>query len=338
MKIRTLFLTGCLAAFSLFPALTAAPTGAPAPLDPALFTSRFFPGIDKLSQAELWLDGLAKHYPNRVLTSPRELTISAARQPFVTTLDLGVAYIRVYNLESALPAIRSHRSKAGLLLDLRSVHANLKSSLQLGRLLADGKPVNLTLVGQFGKRRTGTVAIKPDGQRPEALAVVVLTNHDTAGPLEAILAGLQHEKAVIGVGLPTDGLTGSFEPVPGDHGYYVIVGEIHPAGGRSLIGSGFRPDIRVDTSARADARAYAAMTDAASLKELINPPVTKQRFDEDSLIQDFRQENGSESDGETASTANPPAARKPAKAEDLILEKGQSIMEALLALHKIHTP
>ena len=102
-----------------------------------------------------------------------------------------------------------------------------------------------------------------------------------------------------------------------------------------LAGSDFSPDIALKTTPEAERLAYDALTDAAALARLINPPITKPRNDEARLVADYLAGRTSEptaTDPAPAATAPTPT---PPPATDPVLQRAVHLHRSLLALKRL---
>ncbi len=186
------------------------------------------PEFSQHSELELKWRGLASLYPGMVLTeTPPAFTPHTPREPLVAELPDGVTYLRVYDLPLAMPALEEHAGKTRLVLDLR--------------------------YQQSQEPEAFTALI--ENTRPKH-PLIVLVNHRTAGKLEVALENLQSEGKILAVGVPTAGETGSYRPVPGLDGFYVIDTQHLSHTGKSLLGTGFTPRIVVDTAPEEDYLGY----------------------------------------------------------------------------------
>ncbi len=242
--------------------------------NPAIFHPEFFPEAGTLTYEDLFLAGLASRFPNRVHREPPEIEPGASREPHVADLFDGLVYVRVRNLETALPVLEERLAQSALVIDLRNVHAEREAVLELGALLALNERANLALIefsgSETGELRTMRLPLESSRARRPLQPVFVLTNGRTAGPIEALLAELQAGGQIISVGMATAGKTGSFHRVLDDPALYVLSGELRPASGGSLLESGFVPAVRLDVPDGDDRRAYRALEEGKPLEKLIS--------------------------------------------------------------------
>jgi hypothetical protein len=180
------------------------------------------------SQRELVWRGLASLYPEKVLTAPPvEFTGHSPALPLLTQLPRGVSYLRVYDPGLAVSVLKAVPPPKNLIIDLRYCATPAPEEF-------------IWLVGQLGQDSP----------------LIVLVNGRTAGQLEVQLADLQAAKKILTVGTPTAGQTGTYVPVPGLDGFYVLEEEALTADGNSLLGKGLTPSVSVETTPQADYLAY----------------------------------------------------------------------------------
>ncbi len=187
--------------------------------------------IDELaghSEQELIWRGLASLYPAKVLTAPPPtFTGHSPAPPLEADLPRGVTYLRIYDPAQAVNELEAVENPQKLILDLRFCATPAPLSL-------------LTLMEELG-------ADQP---------LIVLVNARTAGQLEVQLANLQADKKILTVGTPTAGQTGTYMPIPGLDGFYVLTSELLTADGQSLLGQGLTPSVTVETDPQTDYLAY----------------------------------------------------------------------------------
>lgn len=299
-----------------------------------LFPSELFPSIETHSSAEVLLAGMQALYPKRVLRGEAGEENGEPAPARVLPLATGGLYIRVYRLESALAEIERNLPAHTLFVDLRYADSDLQSALRLGSLLAAKEEVLLEAVGRYPSTN-GSTALRavPSGLRNSERPVFILTNGQTSGPVEAVLHELKDSGAVISVGRPTAGGTGSYRPIGSVPDYRVLEGEIRPAGGPSLIESGFQPAILIPGNPPRDREVYALLDEGADLDSLVSPAVAKSRYDEASLVRDFDQGLPRQLSGRSG---GPDEGSEPAEpAVDLDLQRAVQIFQALQALGRI---
>ncbi len=324
----------------LLPAAAGGGTVAPAvdPRDEALFPEKFFPGVSDLSMDEIVVAGMKSLYPRRLLDALPE---SAARPVdtdethVVRKLDEQTVYLRVLDLEGALPAVREQLRHPVLLLDLRFVRAGLEETLSLGALLTRQSRFALRLSGNYPHSvdtdAEGRVSVSGEGARASGQTVFTLSSHATKGPVEAMLAQLKEDGDVISIGPASAGHTASYRELEGVSQVWVMDGEILPVSGESLVDSGFRPRVSVTVSPEADRRAYAALTEDVPLERLVEGRSGRPRFDEARLV---REHNGGRNDSPDEEPEEERAER-PAVPVDPVLQRALNIISALRALGKI---
>lgn len=304
--------------------------------DPELFPPEFFPSLSDLSEQELLLAGLQSLYPEKIRTSLPDPAIPAPTPPILREIDPTGVYIRVKHLQSALPAIRENLAKPLVVLDLRFLTADLDSTLALGSYLTRNANLRLTTVGEYPVPESAAdprlLKIASEGLRAPGQTVFTLSNHETRGPIEALLAQLHDTGEIISVGAASPGATAVFKPFPGLDSYFLIHGEIRPADGRSLVESGFVPRVLTTAGAAEDRLGYESLREGVSLDDLIETRISKPRFDEARLLRERsetpRPENA---DGE------PDAEEEIEVPPDPILRRALNIVKALQALGEIET-
>lgn len=329
----TLFTTG-LAACSFFCAslgLLAQPGLAGMDLlDEDLFPPEFFPNLSEVSQEELVLAGLQSLYPKRILSEPPEPDLPEPAEPVVREIGSDGVYIRVVHLPEALSVITANLNRPLVVLDLRFLSADLDSTLALGSLLTRQKELRLALAGDYPVpdeyRKGSAVTLRGEGLRAGNQTTFTLTNHETRGPIEALLAQLKADGEIISVGAPSPGETAAFRPFPGLESYYLISGEIRPSSGDSLLVSGFVPRVEVDVSHDEDAIGYGGLQEDVSLDDLVQARVSKQRYDEARLLRER---------GASPLPEDEPVEDERDLPQDIILQRALNIVKALQALGKI---
>jgi hypothetical protein len=107
-------------------------------------------------------------------------------------------------------------------------------------------------------------AADADGTAARTRALV-LVNHGTSGPIEAMLADLQARGAVLLVGANTAGNTAVHAPVKGNPRWWSITGEIQPGEkALTLVGTGATPGARVHVSPQTEFLAWRRIENGAS--------------------------------------------------------------------------
>lgn len=229
-------------------------------LDPKLF-----PGIEKISDDELRLAGLAACYPGRVTFDAPELELlgSDHEAACVEELPRDVTYIRVYRLEEATTVLNQHRNTPSLIVDLRYLKSTSLGGDSLG-LFAQAEW--LPSIEAHGKAAADFLdAASSESTTERSQAVVILCNRETAGPFEATLEALQSNGAIMAVGEATAGHTGFY----GRSGTaWILNGELLIEG-RSLVGTGFQPRIEVPGTPEANYNSYHLYEAGTELKQLI---------------------------------------------------------------------
>ena len=144
---------------------------------------------------------------------------------------------------------------------------------------------------------------------PADMPLFVLISPDTPAAILQVIEPLNHDKVI------TLGVAGS-----------------HPA-----------PRIIVKTSAKTDRQAYDAFDHGTPLAELISGKIEKERFDEATLVHEFKNGNPDPEPPEapdpgdsTADGTKPtsPAAKTPEPLRDHVLQRALNLQQALLALRR----
>jgi hypothetical protein len=298
--------------------------------DRELFPPEYFPGLHERSEAELLLAGLRAIYPRRILVSPPRDDIPEAIAPVVRNLGSNGTYIRVMNLETALPVIERHLSRQVLLIDFRFLTTDLESTMKLGSILTRRSRLPLRVSGEYpapaDRVETGHVIIDGRRLRGADQAVFTLTNRETRGPIEALLDQLKIDGDTISVGTASAGYTAVFRQFP-DLPYYLMRGEIRAADGESLIEEGFVPRVRVDVSPEEDLIGYSSLREGVPLDQVVQARVAKNRLDEARLVRERAARGIAETETDDAETESPPL--------DLILQRAINIVKALQALGQV---
>jgi hypothetical protein len=214
---------------------------------------------------------MAALYPGRILLEePPERPPPMGEGVRTSRIAGNVHYARLYRPPELSEALGSVSDDATLVLDLRYVaSASTDATALAGFAAALGEDLANLL------EWTGAYPM-PAPKRPETAEpfagrapLFVLVNGKTAGPLEAVLDGLQRRNRVLLIGAPTAGRTGAFAPFEGN-GLEVLrlVGEIRAAGGSSLIPDGVEPAIAVRADAEDELSAYLSHENGTALDEL----------------------------------------------------------------------
>lgn len=265
---RNLWRRGAAPLFLLFAAWTAEAFELPdavSAANSALFPSIFFPEIDQLPPETIYLAGLARLYPGRVIEhAPENFAAPGTRSlraPLIEELPRGITYLRIYDLQSGLPQMAKSTRSPALIWDFRYLAGNYPQSRELLEVMAEpgaAQRPSLQTVGNF-KTPQGDPpqeASEPAQARRPGQPVIVLVNQRTRGPVEAALDALQATGSILTVGTRTAGMTGSYQAAPGTQGFWVIDGEIQAAEGASLLGRGLTPEIAVAVTPEADFVGY----------------------------------------------------------------------------------
>ena len=166
----------------------------------------------------------------------------------------------------------------------------------MGSLLLRRGELDFELIGDYatasGLGETDRLKVGTDTPGSAQCLILALVNERTSGPMEAVLAELQAGRHLMTIGRPTSGRTASYRSIPGFPGWYAISGEIRPASAQSLVGTGLRPFIRVETDDEDERIAYDGFDPDRPLTVLLEQAIEKDRFDEARLIRDFPHSSG----------------------------------------------
>lgn len=308
------------------------PAGMIEEIDPDLFPTEFFPGVMEISPQELMFAGLRTLYPNRILTEPPQTELPESSPPILRDLEGSGSYIRVRNLADALSVIEEGLTQPLLVLDFRFLTTDLESTIELGSLLTLQKSLTLQIVGDYPLEKDSSkpaVVIESAGLRKPGQTIFTLSNHETRGPIEALLAELKAADDIISVGSASAGGTASFKPFPNLESYFLIAGEIRPSDNRSIVASGFVPQVEVSVAPDDDRLAYSALREGVELDDLVEVRVKKTRFDEARLL---RERNGESSQNSDQPDDAEEISQLP---HDTILQRALQIVKALQALGRI---
>lgn len=299
--------------------------------DASLFPPEFFPSLAEVSEQELLLAGLQSLFPRQIVTQAPDLKLPESAPPVVRDLEGKGVYIRVKDLPSALSAIEENLSRPVVVLDLRFLAADLESTLTLGTYLTRKSTLTLARAGNYpvADQELNGSQLTIEGRRLRRAnqTVFTLSNHETRGPLEALLAQLKLDGEIISIGTASAGATAVFEPFPGLDAYYLISGEVRPANKDSLVETGFVPQVKIAVSETDDRIGYDSLREGVSLDDLTQARESKPRIDEARLL---RQRSPSPSRTEPAN--NEEQVDVP---QDPILRGALTIVKALEALGKI---
>lgn len=226
---------------------------------PAGVDSDLFPGAADKTSAEVELAGIMSLYPGHILHGPANKVDPAniGRPPRIVELRRDVIYyMRIYDLNAALSEIATYLSKPGLILDLRYVTADAKSSEALAVILhkagLPSTPVHGVGVISDPEPMPAIATGEKEHTPPVVLAMV---NRQTSGPLEAWLMAFQEKEGVLAVGTPTAGQPATYTGYTDQPGYFIINGELRPESG-SLVGTGLIPRFLVDVTPQQNDVAY----------------------------------------------------------------------------------
>ncbi|MGF1448006.1 MAG: hypothetical protein ACFB20_01165 [Opitutales bacterium] len=247
--------------------------------DAAVFPPALFPGIAAQPSDRIFWEGLAAVYPGRVLLKkpePAEPLHSGALKQ--TAIAPTLVYRRPFGVQQASrSALTDLKPTQQLILDLRYFDTQVEDMPFLADFVSSlsrpssAEPVvavegNYPTAADFEVAREAPVSF--GGKRP----VFVLVNRRTRGPIEAMLAGLQAQEAVLLIGEATAGRTGSFESYRGNGPeapeVFLLRGELRPGTGESLIPGGAQPAIRVAVDPADEIAAWSRHNEGAALDSL----------------------------------------------------------------------
>ncbi|MGF1483742.1 MAG: hypothetical protein ACFBZ8_05205 [Opitutales bacterium] len=254
-------------------------TQTPAELDdPAVFPPALFPGVAAQPSDRIFWEGMAAVYPGRVLleapTTSEPLYFAEVKSEAITDT---LIYRRPYSIQQASrTALKDLQKGQRLILDLRFIETTVEDLPHIGDFITtvsiDQQGAALDQIGTFPAASDFEIArTAPEifgGLHP----VYVLVNERTRGPLEAALASLQAQQAVLLIGKPTGGRTGVYRSYRGNGPeapeVYLLKGELKTKGGESLIPGGVAPAIKVDITASDDLAAWMRYNEGEALNLL----------------------------------------------------------------------
>ncbi len=155
----------------------------------------------------------------------------------------------------------------------------------------------------------------------------VVASAESAAVLRAALAG-RSTSAPLFILVSPETPAGLVDPANPAHGTVVTMG---------MPGSRPEPMVVVRTGAETDRRAYDALTAGTPIEVLISGKIDKDRFDEATLVQEFKNGNP---DAEPPPAPDPTAAKSPAVPEkpaplvDRVLQRAVQVDRALLVLRR----
>ncbi|MDR2429443.1 MAG: hypothetical protein LBD14_00805 [Puniceicoccales bacterium] len=273
-RITRLFL-----ATALFPGLTGTPASAD-PVTPlptslekaathkidlaqrATFPPELYPRLDHHAHDEILLAGLAALYPGRILrTPPATLPKPPLPRPSrITRLGGGIEYIRCYT--QGIVTANPDPSATARILDLRyynSTSGTIADALLLCEKYTATLP-RVSTIGNYPRPSPAAPDTASPAGNPSPPPVLVLVNHGTAGPIEAMLADLKNRDKIILVGTATAGRTACHQALENHPGWWHITGEIQPADTlQTLVGTGLVPQNPVAVTPDADLLGWSEM-------------------------------------------------------------------------------
>lgn len=321
------------------PVAAGTPATTPTVLEALRWEPGLFPGIAQATERDLMVAGAKALYPGRLRQSAGPAAPAPSpgepAEPLRRELGPGRQFLRAGNASAAAAALAETAAPSVLVLDLRRAVSDAAGARALAAQLASKGPLTLVAAGnypEFSAEADRTVTPKTG---PFPKVTLVLTSKNTRGPVEAVLAALAARGDLITVGAATAGDTGRFEAFPAGPGWEWITGELSPAPGVSLLGSGATPVVPVPTPEQ-DEAAWKALQDGASIADVTQSSTEKRRFGESELIKAHARTAQPEAVPAPQPAATP--TRDSSKAEqplDLALRRALGILTALEALGRL---
>lgn len=243
------------------------------PENGALFDKAFFPELSKEAPEQIFLEGMVALYPGRVLNEAPENSINkSSRNPLIESLPRGITYIRVYDIEKARQTLIENIKNPALIWDFRFLEGDYADALMLLQLFPEIPDPN-QLITTKGKYTISEIdQVQANGHQSDTIRdhpVLILINQKTRGAIEAAIEALQGDEKVMTVGTESAGATGSYKPVPGVKGFWVIEGEVQPNNGVSLLGIGVQPTVPVHVTPGEDFTGYQLIESGSSASTLL---------------------------------------------------------------------
>lgn len=265
-----------------------------------------YPGLQEKSGDEIALAGLAALYPGRILQTPPPTTSSATagKKPLQATFAGNIAYWRFYQISSALPEPAS--PPRALIVDLRYLQTRPDQTIDCLNFSAQvfGVTPRLKTLGDYPLPTPSLATAEKTPAR-----IIVLVNHKTSGPIEAVLADLQARGKTILVGTASAGQTASYQPFENRPGWWRASGEIQTETlPTSHVGTGVIPQMQVAASPENDLLAWQWIERGATPESVLR-------------LGHLRETT-------TASNTDQPAAED-SPGTDLILQRGYDVLAAL---------
>ncbi len=199
-------------------------------------------------------------------------------------------------LASALMALATEPVDLGDGLSYLRVHSLGESARPLEVALAGGRALIIDLRRATATPEDAAAFGAGLARRNSRAALLLLAGPDTSAPVAAALGQLPSGALTLGV----DGA----QP---------------------------KPSVVVAQPADADRRAYDALDGGMKLEDLVNGRIDKERFDEASLVQEFKNGNGSAAPPPSPDPAKPAAEKAPVLT-DRVLQRAIHLHRALAAL------
>lgn len=287
--------------------------------------AQFFPGLKETPADKIYLQGLMSVYPGRILDkAPEKESTNSTREPLVEELPRGITYLRVYDIASSREALNASSGLEALIIDLRYVSGTLGDAQALLMHFQDG--ADLHELQRIPKQAPTTddpeMAMRSTVEKYEPFSPltkpIVLFNHRTRGAIESALEALLREGRIMTVGTQTAGNTGSFKPMPGAKGFWVIESEVKATDGPSLLGVGLEPEVAVDVTPEQDFTGYQLLETGYSAEAILRAQLPSLSGDEAQEEDEANEENK--------------------RAVDPILQRAVEVVIALQILGKLPMP
>ncbi|WOO39897.1 S41 family peptidase [Rubellicoccus peritrichatus] len=256
-----------------------------------LFPKEFFPDLSKQAPERIFLEGMVKLYPGRVLDkAPESNGSKQTNDGFTEELPRGITYVRAYGFESARNLLTESLDVPALIWDFRYVVGDYENAISMLELLSDTKAPDdlLQTEGEYVvPRKSGSITKETQSRE---YPVIILVNHRTRGAIEAALDELQRSGHAMLVGTRTAGATGSYEPIPNSDGFWVIKGSVKARDGSSLLGVGLEPDVPVTVTPAEDFTGYQLIENGSSAQAILRSELPT--LDPDAIDEEDAEDNG----------------------------------------------
>jgi hypothetical protein len=303
-----------------------------------------------LPQSPAEWEAAAAAFPDRVRRVPHPAATGTSRTPVQASrieVRPGLDYLRIRDLRADLPVLAGALEAPRLIVDLRFVSSGLEGAIEFGRALAR-RPA---FIFASGPGASGdSIELPPASSaspRGPGQLTLVLVNHGTSGPVEAVLDALQRAGEIILVGTATAGDATVFVDAPDGSGWQVRSSVLSAVRNENAAPVAVAPRMLIDVTDSDDATAYGALESGTELALLLDPPVEKPRFDEARLLRQFddstRRTPPPAGTGAAPSTAPAPAPAAAARANgspvrppfDRVLHRAVNTVIALEALGRL---